>query len=276
MAVGSLAVGKRASRSCRSEERPVASARSAPTVSLLRVPAGRRWRRRSARAGRRGRRRPGSARRCRCASGLLLVTCSSRSVQLSFFSGQPNRVATGSGIATTTGLRAMDAPLAGANAVASVLQPQQPGRGVRHPDVRGDRGAAGLADAGQGGAVLGGHRGGDVDRFGGGDVTLMQVPPTAAPSFTHWDAAASTAGASSVATATESWISPEQDGLDQLLVAEPDPGRDDENRRHSRRRLLAWSFERMRWRPADTLTILRIRWGHCHNRSDESYARRNS
>ena len=42
--------------------------------------------------------------------------------------------------------------------------------------------------------------------------TRMQVGPTAAPSLTHCDAAASTAGASSEATATASRISPEQLG----------------------------------------------------------------
>lgn len=146
--------------------------------------------------------------------GLSLRTARSMSFQVSFLSGQPNLVAaTGCGMATTTGLRAIEAPLPGANAVAPPLlrrSSQVDESGIQTSGVTAVPLAcptpARLAPCLLATAAAT-STGSEAVTF-----TLMQVPPTAAPSAIHWAAAASTAGATSGAAATPSWISPEQDG----------------------------------------------------------------
>lgn len=207
IAVGSFEVGNRASRSLRRADRPVASARSAPIWRCWSPPAAVAS---DSRPERPAASRVGSTMPVR--SGLLLLTWLSRSFQPSFAFGQPSRVAIGSGIATTTGLRAIEAPLVGANAVASFLRrsSQVDESGIQTSGATAVPGA--WPTPARTAPCLAATTAATSTGSEAVTLTAMQVPPTAAPSSTHCVAASSTAGASSEATATVSWICPEQEG----------------------------------------------------------------
>ncbi len=123
------------------------------------------------------------------------------------------REATGSGSATTTGLRAIEAPFVGANALAPPLlsrTSQVEESGTQTSGVT----AVPLAcptPASVAPCLLATAAATSTDSEEE-TLTAMQVPPTAAPSETHWSAAPRTAGAISGAVATDSSIRPEQFG----------------------------------------------------------------
>ena len=166
---GSAERGNRASRSCRRADLPEASARStavdasralAPESCAAALSASRPDRPAASRVGSTT---PGL-------SAVPVLSWPSRSSQVSCSRGQPTAAATGSGIATTTGLRAIEVSVGRREAGRGAAQAQQPGGRVGDPDVGRAERAAGLADTGQRDAVPTGDDGGHVDRVAVGHV----------------------------------------------------------------------------------------------------------
>src|SRR6266508_2542425 len=112
IAAGVAARGKRRSRSARSSERPVASPRRVATVACWAlVPVALAAAPRASRPDSPAASRAGSTMPGRIVASVVIFL--SRSAQVSFFAGQPSWLASGSGMARTTGLAAIEGACGG-------------------------------------------------------------------------------------------------------------------------------------------------------------------
>lgn len=139
------------------------------------------------------------------------VSYASRPPQVSLVSGQPMSAATCSGIARTTGLLAIDAPLRGVKPDAAARNRSSHVE-ERDPHVGQIDRAAGTSDAGKGDAVLGRDHGCHLSRIRSRDLDCYTTAPTAPPLSVQSAAVASMTDATSGAAATLKHTSPEQLG----------------------------------------------------------------
>jgi hypothetical protein len=140
-----------------------------------------------------------------------VVICCNRSVQVSCCVGQPRVAATGSGMATTTGLRATDSLLAGVNPGATELSRSS------QVDESGTQTSGATAvplacpTPARATPCCPASTAATSTESEATIWTATQVSPTDPPSSRHWSAASCIAGAISGAAATRSGNSPEHD-----------------------------------------------------------------